>query len=174
MRNPFAAWLRNADKTLAKVNFFAILLASDQLLYAPSLALFLGKSGWLAWPVALIAPAFAVTPWIARRSSVTARIWLPLIGIVNTAVAQLALGVDSGVWVFLLPSVALAGMLLHQRERWALVLLTMLAMAVFLFLPKGHDVLPTDIALAATHLNTGSAIILTGFIGWIFARRTES
>jgi hypothetical protein len=170
MWNRFKSWLDNTDDTLAKVNVFALILATDQLLYTPGLELVLGKPGHFAWPVALTAPAFAATPWIARRYSLLARIWLPFIGIVDTFVAQLALGADSGVWVFLLPSVTLSGFLIRRREWFAHVLLAALATSVFLFLPSGREVFSPDIAIAAARLNAGSAIILTGFIGWIFRR----
>jgi hypothetical protein len=173
MLSRFKSWIGNRDETLASVNIFAILLATDQLLYAPSLELVFGKPGQFAWPVALTAPAFAITPWIAHRHSLMARIWLPLMGIVDTIVAQLALGYASGVWVFLLPSVTLAAFVLQRRERLALVLLASLAMAVLLFLPPGRAVLSPDIAVAAARLNAGSAIVLTGFIGWVFAAKTS-
>jgi hypothetical protein len=171
MWNKLKSWIAHKDETLASVNVFALILATDQLLYAPSLELAFGNPGHFAWPVALTAPAFALTPWIARRHSLAARIWLPFIGIVNTMVAQLALGYASGVWVFLLPSVTLATLVLERRERLALVLLTSLALAVLLFLPAGRTVLSADTAGAMARLNAGSAIILTGFIGWIFGAK---
>ena len=171
MRNPLKSWIENGDETLAKVNVFALILATDQLLYAPSLELFVGQAGHFAWPVAFTAPAFAVTPWIARRHSLAARIWLPLVGIINTGVAQLALGADGGAWVFLLPCMTLAGFVLRRREWFALVVLAALCLADFLFLPPGRDVLSAETAAAITRMNAGSAIILTGFIGYIFAAK---
>jgi hypothetical protein len=156
------------DEKLSSVNMFALMMASNALLYAPSLELIIGEQGHFAWPVAWTAPAFAATLLIARRHSLAARIWLPLVGIADTVTAQLALGHASGVWVFLLPCVTLAGFLLHKRERLALAALAALAMTVLLFLPPGRDVLAPDIAAKIARLNAGSAIILTGFIGWIF------
>ena len=173
MRNFLKLWNANSDQTLAKLNVFALILATDQLLYAPSLELAIGDAGAYAWPVVLSAPAFALTPWIARRSSLAARIWVPLIGIVNTAIAQLSLGIGSGGWVFLLPSITLAGFLLQRREWFVLALQTAFAMAVFLFLPAGRDVLTPEIAMTVARMNAGSAIILTGFIAWIFGRTTS-
>ncbi len=167
----FKTAMQNPDERLMSVNVFALLLASNQLLYAPSLELMIGGQGHYGWPVAATAPAFAATLWISRHSSLAARLWLPLMGIVDTIVAQLALGSNSGVWIFLLPSLTLAGFLLDRRERYFLAALGTVAIAVLLFLPAGRDVLAPDTAIAVARINAGSALILTGFIGWVFGNR---
>lgn len=134
----------------------------------------------LGWQIAgasllttLAAPLFLAIPLLSRRSSVAARLLLPLIGAANTVWCLKLLGADSGIDLFFLPCVILAVLLYRRREKPPF-LVSVFIPSLLNFLPTtflGATLIPLNGGQASSMrtLNESSVICLTVFIAFQFS-----
>jgi hypothetical protein len=166
-------WLKtyaaHEDRLAATGNLIALVLAGNGPFY-PLYAFAL--IGWEAWPTLatmVAAPLFALVPWVMRRSARLGRVVLVLLGTLNTIWCAKLLGPDTGVALFLLPCATLAAMSFHRNERWLMLPLLALPVALFIGLRGlyGTPLLPMSVDAAAqmVRLNAASVALLTGFLG---------
>jgi hypothetical protein len=160
-----AAYAAHPDPVTAACNRIALLVASSQ----PTWPLYLW---WLVggeWPVAcwtfLSTPLFLAVPALARRRGGMGRGLLVVAGVGNAVLATMALGVASGVELFLLPTLMLAVMGFAGWQRLAMVALNLAAGALhgFYGAPWGHFSRPQQEHLL--RLNLGSVTVLCVVIG---------
>ena len=162
--------LANPNPTVATANLLAVMVASNQPLYPLTLVWVIGPHGWAAWPVLFSLPFFAAIPLITRTHPRLGCTLLPLTGIANSAIATFCLGWPSGGWIFHLPSLSIAAMILPASDRGLLIALSLLAFAALLFLPTGTTPVSTEEAATLLRLNAASALTLTAFAGWKLSR----
>ena len=181
IRHPFRAafaWMqayaRHRDP-LAEASNWVALLVGTHLPFWPLYVLW--SAGRQALPSALLtmalAPLFLVIPPISRRSGLLGRMATPLAGIANTVFTIWILGMSSGTALFLAPCTALAAFSFRRRERWVMLVLTLLPLAVF-FLLRYHAPVPLhhyDAAAAKGlfDLNVISVSVLGAAFGWLQA-----
>jgi hypothetical protein len=128
---PLAALRRYADHpdpATAAANTVAMVVGFNGPFYPAYVWFVSADAGAAALWTMLASPCFLAIPWLSRRSGFGARIALPLVGLANTAWSTALLGAGSGVALFLLPCLVLAG--LAWRERAALFGLLGLGLAV--------------------------------------------
>jgi hypothetical protein len=146
----------------------AALLAFNQPFYPLYVWWLAGDAGWRAAIVCVAVPFFLMVPVAARRSSLAARLLLPVTGILNTLLATYAVGGDIGLEYFLVPCAALAAILLRRGERGFMLGVIALAAGCFILAmhaaPSGFA---ADAAAALRRLNGLSAILLCGLAGWL-------
>jgi hypothetical protein len=170
------AYAAHDDRLAATGNTIALVLAGNGPFY-PLYAFAL--IGWAAWPTLatmLSTPLFALVPRVMRRGARLGRVWLALLGTLNTIWCVKLLGAQTGVDLFLLPCATLAAMLFRRTERWLMLPLLALPIAAFIGL-KGHIgpsllPMPPDAAAQMVVLNAASVAMLTGFLGLVFSRET--
>jgi hypothetical protein len=135
------------------------------------------SAGAQAFPSSLLtmalAPMFLAIPPISRRSGLLGRVATPLVGIANTVFTVWILGSSSGTALFLAPCAVLAAFSFRRSERWLMLLLTTLPLAVFYVL-RQHDPVPLHHydAKAAKELfvlNVISVSVLGTAFGWLQA-----
>ncbi len=131
-----AAYAAAPDPRAAAANAIALLVAANQPFYPLYIHAWVGDDGWVSAYTFLSTPFFLAVPALARRSSLAARVLLPLAGVANTLISAKAFGAASGVELFLCPCALIAGMAFSSRERWATLGLIGLSLAAFLAL---HD-----------------------------------
>ncbi len=89
-------------------------------------------------PTAVVAaPFFALAAWCGRRYPLAARLGVPLIGIVDTALAGLFMGQATGTELYYAPCLMLVALNFHAAEKWLQRGLAVIAFAVFALL-HGH------------------------------------
>ena len=163
---------RHPDPLVEASNWAAILIGT----HLPFWPLYVRWSaGAQAFPTALLtaalAPLFLVIPLIARRSGLLGRVATPMAGIANTVFTLWILGGDSGTALFLAPCTALAAISFRRRERWLMLVLAILPLAVFYVL-KQVRLAPlhrcdADAAKALFSLNVISVGVLAAAFGWL-------
>ncbi|MBL8584619.1 MAG: hypothetical protein JNL61_20635 [Rhizobiaceae bacterium] len=172
------AYAAHDDPRSQAANWIALVVAWNQPFYplylwwivglektAPSLLTFLST------------PVFAAIPALSRRHPLAARALLPLAGIANGFLATKALGVGSGVQMFLLPCALIAAALFRPSERLlGLSMVALCAAAYFLpdrwYGPALADYTAAEIA-AMARLNILSAATLVVFIGLLMSNLAE-
>ena len=139
------------------------------------------SAGAQAFPTALLtlalAPVFLVIPLISRRSGLAGRIATPLMGIANTVFTVWILGANSGTTLFLAPCTALAAFSFRRSERWWMVVMTALPLAVFYLLQR-DAITPlhhydAEAARSLFVLNVISVSVLGTAFGWLQADMYE-
>ena len=128
------AYAHHDDPQTAACNSIALLVASSQPLYPLYVNWLVGGDWQVACLTWLSTPFFLAVPWLARRSSLAGRALLPLAGIANGILATKAFGEASGVELFLLPCLMIAGMAFRKDERLAILGLIASTTAAFLVL----------------------------------------
>lgn len=133
------------------------------------------SAGTQAFPTALLTvaltPVFLVIPPIARRNGLLGRVATPMAGIANTVLTVWILGASSGTTLFLAPCAALAAVSFRRGERWLMLVLTTLPLAVFYVLqhvplaPLHHYDAEATKQLFA--LNVISVSVLVTAFGWL-------
>lgn len=107
------AYLAHPDPRIAGCNRIAAIVVSNQPFYPLYLWWLVGGD----WPVSLLTwlstPVFAAVPWAARRKAEWGPALLVLAGFGNGIAAQKALGVGSGVELFLVPEALIAALALR-------------------------------------------------------------
>ncbi len=128
-----AARVRRHPDPLVEASNWAAILIGTHLPFWPLYVRW--SAGAQAFPTALLtaalAPLFLVIPLIARRSGLLGRVATPMAGIANTVFTLSILGADSGTALFLAPCTALAAISFRRRERWLMLVLAILPLAVF-------------------------------------------
>ncbi|MDM9629031.1 hypothetical protein QTL95_24345 [Rhizobium sp. S152] len=84
----------------------------------------------------LLAPLFLTIPFVARRSSLSARIALPLIGAVDTLFETKLFGSASGTELYFAACIMLVGLSFRADEKWWQRGMAVLVFAVFVFSRK--------------------------------------
>ena len=132
------------------------------------------SAGLQAFPTALLtvalAPVFLLIPLLSRRNSLLGRIGMPAAGIANTVWTVWILGISSGTELFLMPCAAVAALLFRRSERWLMIGLTLLPLAVWYVL-RDHAPAPLhhygpDAASRLFTLNAVSIGVLICLFGW--------
>jgi len=80
----------------------------------------------------LSVPFFLAIPFLARRSSLAARIALPLIGTVDTLFETKVFGPASGTELYLTACIMLVALSFREEEKWEQRLMAVLVLAVFI------------------------------------------
>ncbi len=161
------------DAASHAVNKIALILAWNGPLYPIYVIVLAGKDA-LPWCLLtlLVSPLFYAIPWLMRRSALTGRAVLPLVGALNTIWCVKLFGSQSDVILFIYPCIILAAMLFRQRERWIMLPILGFTMALD-FLPAsalGKPIIalaPEGLARLAG-LNAGSVAFLLAFIALQF------
>ncbi len=195
--SPARSWLRNPWRVvldwtrafahhrdpLAEASNWVALMIGTHLPFWPLYVWW--SAGTQAFPTALLtvalAPLFLVIPPISRRSGLLARVATPLMGIANTVFTIWILGASSGTALFLAPCTALAAFSFRRSERWLMLLLTALPLAVFYVL-QHHAPTPlhrydAEATRELFVLNVISVSVLGAAFGWLQAdiyQRMES
>ncbi len=98
------AYADDPDPLVKACNGLALLIASNQPFYPLYLWFVAGDAALLTWATLLSTPFFLAVPTINRRNSRIGRAIAPVFGSVNTIICATALGVASGVELFLVPA----------------------------------------------------------------------
>jgi hypothetical protein len=170
------AYAAHDDALAATGNTIALVLAGNGPFYPLYAFALIGWDAWPTLPTMLSTPLFALIPWVMRRGTRLGRVCLALLGTLNTVWCVKLLGPETGVDLFLLPCATLAAMLFRRNERWLMLPLLALPIAIFIGL-RGHygsPLLPmsTEAAAHMVTLNAASVAMLTGFLGLVFSRQT--
>ena len=146
-------WLGRAighpDGLAATANLVAVVIAWNTPFYPLYVWWAAGPSG-MPWALLSLCslPFFLAVPVIARRSSLAARVALPLVGTANTVFCTWLLGEAAGEQLFLLPCAALGAMLFRPAERAPMLILSVLPLVAFLALQGRYPAPP--------HLSAGA------------------
>jgi len=161
------------DPLVAAGNWIALVVASNQPFYPLYLYPIVGDRLAPALLTFLSTPFFAAVPAVSRRYPVAGRAVLPLVGIANVVVSAKALGIASGVEMFLIPCALLGACLFRPSERIAGLSIVGVALATYLVLHDRYGA-PIGQYSAAEYsslfaLNAVSAGTLTVFVGLLLA-----
>jgi hypothetical protein len=161
------------DPLVAAGNWIALVVVSNQPFYPLYLYAIVGDRLAPSLLTFLSTPFFAAVPAVSRRHPVAGRAMLPLIGIANVMVSAKAMGVSSGVEMFLIPCALIAASLFRPSERKVGLPIVGVALATYVFLhgrygaPLG-DYSATEYS-ALLSLNAVSAATLSVFVGLLLA-----
>jgi hypothetical protein len=164
-----AAYAAHGDPATFAANKIALLLAWNSPLYPIYVLALVGRD---ALPYGLltmlVTPFFYAVPWISRFSPSASRIALTLVGAANTIWCLKLFGPVSGVGLFLYPCIVLPALLFRSAERWLMLPLLGLMLALW-FVPLttfGAPLVgltaPELVRLSA--LNAGSVAFLLSFM----------
>ena len=161
------------DPLVAAGNWIALVVVSNQPFYPLYLYAIVGDRLAPSLVTFLSTPFFAAVPAVSRRHPVAGRAMLPLIGIANVVVSAKAMGVASGVEMFLIPCALIAASLFRPSERKVGLPIVGLALAAY-FVLHGRYGAPFANYSAAEYsalfsLNAVSAATLTVFVGLLLA-----
>ena len=160
------------DPPTEAANWIALVVAWNQPFYPLYLWWIVGADKIApSFLTFLSTPFFAAVPAVSRRHPLAARILLPLTGIANGIVSTKALGVASGVEIFLLPCALIGAALFRRSERVAGLAIVVLSAAAY-FIPHGFYGMPLVAYSAADNagmqgLNALSAATLVVFMGFL-------
>jgi hypothetical protein len=164
-----AAYVAHSDPATFAANKIALLLAWNSPLYPVYVLALIGRD---ALPygllTALVTPFFYAVPWISRRSAPGARVILALVGAANTIWCLKLFGPASGVGLFLYPCIVLPALLFRREERWLMLPLLGLMLALW-FLPVTAFGAPlvgltTPELVRLSALDAGSVAFLLSFM----------
>jgi hypothetical protein len=165
------------DPLVAAANTIALVVASNQPFYPLYLYAIVGERLTPSLLTFLSTPLFLAVPAVSRRYPLAGRAMLPVVGIANVIVSAKALGVASGVELFLIPCALIAAALFRPAERKVGLPIVGLALATYFLL---HDRYGASLAsyssselAALLSLNAVSAATLTVFIGLLLAGIVE-
>ena len=173
MKGWVGRYVAHNDPLVAGGNFVALVLGWNQPFYPVYLWFIVGADAWVDVPDVLSAVVFLAIPAIARRRPLLARVLLPLAATANIVLCMKLLGGGSGIWLFLFPCGMLAAGLFRWRERWIMLGLCLLPLAVWLLLKGRLGAAPVafgDAQMASIFaLNAVSALSLVAFLAWVQA-----
>lgn len=165
-------WLRDyaahRDPVTAACNRIALLVASNQPTYPLYIAWLVGGEWWVACVTFLSTPCFIAVPALARSHALCGRALLVLAGVGNAMLAAKALGVASGVELFLIPTSLIALLAFRRAPK---VMVALLAINLGAALMHGHygaawAHMPSAGRDALLRLNASSAGILSIILAW--------
>jgi len=161
------------DPLVAAGNWIALVVASNQPFYPIYLYAIVGEQLTPSLVTFLSTPFFAAVPALSRRHPAAGRAMLPLVGIANVAISAKAMGVSSGVELFLIPCALIAACLFRPSERKVGLPIVGVALATYFFL-HGRYGAPIGNYSASEYgalfsLNAASAATLTVFVGLLLA-----
>jgi hypothetical protein len=157
----------NADATLTLTNRVALVVGANGPFYPFYLWWLLPGVGWAALLTLPATPLFLAVPWLARRSPAASQVLLVATGLANTVWCTGLLGADSGVGLFVLPCIVLAGF--ASRFRLLLLGVGLLAQQVVLHWPWPGLVTAGGATLWV--LNATSVGMLLAFIALMTSHR---
>ena len=173
MKGWIARYAAHEDPLVAGGNFVALVLGWNQPFYPVYLWFIVGADAWVDVPDVLSAVVFLAIPAIARRRPLLARVLLPLAATANIVLCMKLLGDGSGIWLFLFPCGMLASGLFRWRERWIMLALTLLPLAVWVLLKGRLGAAPVAFGdaqmVSIFALNAVSALSLVAFLAWVQA-----
>lgn len=168
------AYAANDEPLAAAGNKVALVLAANGPFYPLYVIALAGSDGmpWLLMTL-LAFPVFLMVPAIARRHPLLGRITLSLAGTLHTVSCTWALGEKSGTELFLIPCVALAGLLFGVGERIWMLLLAAPPFAAYFLLHGNFGEPPyrygDDAYAALFSMNAISVGMLSIFFGIVFS-----
>ncbi len=168
------AYAANDQPLAAAGNKVALVLAGNGPFY-PLYVIALAGSDGMPWlPMTLLAfPVFLMVPAIARRHPLLGRIMLSLAGTAHTVMCTWVLGEKSGTELFLIPCIALAGLLFGVGERIWMLLMAVPPFAAYLLLHGKYGAPPhlyrDDAYAALVSVNAISVGMLSIFFGIVFS-----
>ena len=169
-----AGYVANPDPLAAAGNLVAVLVGSNQPLYPLALYWATGADVTGLFLVFLSAPCFLAVPFVARRSSLAARVMLVVVGSIDTFVSVKVYGQAAGNELYLGPCLLLAAMLFRKREQRLSYGLMALIVAGLLVLHDryGASFLAWSARDYATMMNFNIfyVAVLTAFIGFSVGR----
>ncbi len=128
----FSSHIFHPDPVARATNLVAVVVALNGPFYPLSAIAVMGSDGIYLFIFMLFSPLFFAIPWISKYSSVSSRILLPLIGIVDSLVGVTLFGTASGMSLYVIPCLALCGFLYRPQERLVGFLLLVAGIAVLL------------------------------------------
>ncbi|WP_206240193.1 hypothetical protein [Novosphingobium terrae] len=157
------AYAAHPDALTAGCNRIALLVASSQPTYPLYVAWLAGGSWWVACVTFLSTPCFIAVPALARRHATAGRALLVVTGVGNAMLASMALGVGSGVELFLIPTLLITLLAFRKAPR---VMIALIALHAVVGLMHGHyglawAAIPKPGRGPLLHLNASSAAILS-------------
>lgn len=158
-----------ARPSQAQLNRLALWLAACQPTYPFYVKWLAGGDWWLGFGVAVSVVPFALVPRLAKAWPLAGRLAIPLIGSLNTALALLLFGRESGVGWLIVPAalvMALSGVAL---EGWLALGLLLLGAALPWAMPGPIGHFSAEGEAALLRLNLGSALALCPIILWMLA-----
>lgn len=173
------AWLavyrENPDKRAAACNLIALLIVSNQPFYPLYVYAVAGNGASVTLVSFLSTPFFFAVPAMSRRNALAGRIFLCVVGTLNTALCMWAFGETTGVALFFLPCIMLGALLFRNTEISAMAACTLLPMGAFVLLHNRlgaplHVFSATEYSALVT-LHAFSVGALTAVIGYVFSSR---
>jgi hypothetical protein len=159
------------DPATAMANTVAMVVGANGPFYPLYVWWLLPEAGLVSLLTMFATPFFLSVPWISRRNGLAGRIALVVVGLANTVWCTALLGPATGVGLFVLPCLMLAGLVWAQRAAlFALLGLGLAAQQVVLRWPW-----PALSGLALEHqaalyvLNASSVAMLLGFLAIVSA-----
>jgi hypothetical protein len=169
----FRAYVASDDPHVSACNTIAMVIAWNQPYYPLYLWWIVGHDARVSIPDAFSAILFFAIPAIARRSKMLGRIALVMLSIANIVFCSAMLGEAAGVKLLFLPTGMLAAILFTWRERFVMLAMTALPLAVWLLTRGRLDIPPVRFPVEAYAslftLNAVSAGSLMVFFGWMLA-----
>lgn len=176
LRRMIAAYTDHPEPLTAATSLTAFVIGANGPFYPFYLFIMIGSTALPVFLTMLASPLFLAIPFLARRHPRVGRMALPVLGTLNTVWCIKLLGMDSGVALFLLPCIGLAGLSFTTAERRLSLSLLALPFAFFLWQTHGPGLgapllsfTPAQ-AAALRGLNIASVGTLTAFIGLVYAR----
>ncbi len=170
-------WLRaythSDDPYVSACNTIAMVIAWNQPYYPFYLLWIVGRDAWVGIPDAFSGILFFAVPAIARRSPLLGKVAMVVFAVANVAFCSMMLGEAAGVQLLYLPCGMLAAMLFRWRERFVMLAMTALPLAVWLVTRGRLDIPPVRFPPAAYEslftLNAVSSGLLMMFFGWLLS-----
>ncbi len=113
-----ARYLAHPDPLAAAGNLVALLVGSNQPFYPLALYVATGADVTGLFLVFLSAPCFLAVPFVARRSSLAARVMLVAVASIDTLISVKVYGQTGGSELYLGPCLMLAAMMFRKREQY--------------------------------------------------------
>jgi len=163
-------YVASDDPRVAAANLVAMVLAWNTPFYPLYLRGAAGEGMWPGgWLTLCVFPFFLLVPAMTRRSPLWGRVLLAVTGAGNTLFCTWLLGEASGTQMFLLPCIALAGLLFRRSETVPLFSLLGLPILAGILLdgryPASPFVCSGSGCAGLVWLNAFSVAILTAFLG---------
>lgn len=159
------------DPLTSASNRLALIVASNQPFYPLYVWWATGAVHSLLALTFLSTPFFLAAPWMTRRFPENGRLWLPVVGAVNTLFCARIFGEESGVLFFLLPCLVIAALSCRQSQ-WRALVVYILGVTLSLLLLRGafgsplYSSTPEQVAALST-LNAYSSVTLSVIAAWI-------
>jgi hypothetical protein len=159
------------DPTTAMANTVAMVVGANGPFYPWYGGWLLPAPGLVSLLTMFATPFFLSVPWVSRRNSLAGRIALVVVGLANTVWCTALLGPATGVGLFVLPCLMLAGLVWAQRAALLVLLgLGLAAQQVVLRWPwPALSGLAPERQAALYVLNASSVGMLLGFLAIVSA-----